>query len=96
MILAKLSTLEEVRAGGIFKYVRMPDDTFRFADVLSFPEHRFMIDEAKNERAVSAGTVRVPLDTKEPCMESYGSFTLGIKRPLDDDLDRIRDALGAR
>lgn len=88
MILSRLSGLDEVRQGGLFKYVRLPDGSFRFADVCSFPEHRFMIDQS--ETAVSAGTVRVSLDEdRDVRMEGYGSITLGIKRPLDDDLEKI-------
>lgn len=95
MILAKLSTLEQVKAGGIFKYVRLPDGSFRFSDVLTYPEHRFMLDGSKGEQAVSAGTVRVPIGGQEPSMEGYGSFTLGIKRPMDDDLSLISGLIGS-
>lgn len=92
MILSRLSGLDEVRQGGIFKYVRMPDGSFRFSDVCSFPEHRFMVEDV--ETAASAGTVRVSFDAdREVRMENYGSVTLGIKTPLDDDVERIRELL---
>lgn len=93
MILARLSELDEVRVGGIFKYVRMKDGAFRFADIHGLPEHWQMIDSS--EVAVSAGTARVDARAKSASMLTYGSSTLGIVRPLDDDIERIEALLWA-
>lgn len=91
MILARLVGLDEVRVGGIFKYVRMQDGSFRFADIHGMPEHWQMIDAG--EVAVSAGTVRADVRSKSASMLTYGSTTLGIVRPLDDDLAQIEALL---
>ena len=92
MIFAELTSLDEVRRGGMFKYVRMPDESLRFSDVCTMPEHRHMIHAT--EIAISAGTVRVGYDDSRSLrMETYGSVTLGIKEPLEDDLDRISTLL---
>lgn len=92
MILTRLSEVDEVLAqGGIYKYVRMKDESFRFADIHGMPEHWQMIDAG--EIAASAGTVRVDVKPKSASMLTYGSSTLGIVRPLDDDIERIEALL---
>lgn len=91
MIIARLCGPDHVKSGGIFKYVRMQDDSFRFSDIETMPDHWLMIDRALGEIAVSAGTIQVGRDGVS--MTSYGSMTLKITRPLDDDLARIEDLL---
>lgn len=94
LFMTRLSGVDEVRANnGIFKYVRMPDGSFRFADIHGLPEHWQMIDTG--EVAASAGTVRIDVRTKSVSMMTYGSSTLGITRPLDDDLALIEALLWA-
>ena len=92
MILVRFSGIDEICAsGGIFKYVRMADGSFRFADIHGLPEHWQMVDSG--EVAVSAGTVRVDTKAKEISTLTYGSSTLGIARPLDDDVQKIEALL---
>ncbi len=92
MILTRLTDVFEVRAaGGIFKYVRMQDGSFRFASIHGLPEHWQMVDAG--EAAVSAGTIRIDARTKSISMLTYGSSTLGITRPLKDDIEKIETLL---
>lgn len=79
--MVKLATLKEVAAGGVFKYVRMGDDTVRFAEVTPWLEHRQMAQP--DEGIKSAGSVAVrqgSLTTIFP-----GSGTLGVPALPDDE-----------
>lgn len=95
MILARLTSIEDVRKndGEMYKYVRMADGSFRFADIQSLPEHRFMIDPITNEVAVSAGTVVIDATAKVAVEAGYGSATLGIARSMPDDMEKIEALL---
>lgn len=82
MPLAKLASIDEVRRGGLFKYVRMADDTFRFAAYGTWtPEHRDMID--RSEIAKAGGGVRTETGGAEVIMR--GSMSLNLPTLEDDE-----------
>lgn len=90
---AKLTPHELVRLGGVFKYVRMADDTLRFISVGFFtPEHREMVETG--ETAKSAGAVCVmPSDGRRPPDASVvmkGSMTLKLPTLEDDERAIVR------
>jgi hypothetical protein len=80
----KPDTLATARKGGLFKYVRMADNSIRFIsfDRPWIPNHSDVVDHG--ERAFSAGTVEILCKTKEVRMERPDSMTLGIKSAPDD------------
>lgn len=71
----------------------MKDGSFRFADIHGMPEHWQMVEDG--EAVASAGTIRVDVRSKTASMLSYGSSTLGIVMPLNDDLEQIEALLWA-
>lgn len=79
--MVKLATLEEVRAGGVFKYVRMADDSFRLAEVTPWLEHRQMA--TREECPKSAGSVAVRHGSLKTIF--HGSGTLGLPSLPDDE-----------
>jgi len=83
---APLSTLDSVRSGGIFKYVRLGSE-FRFLAIEALPNHSDAVDEG--ELPTSAGTVRVNGQLRTVEMASYGSMTLGISYSDSTDLPEI-------
>lgn len=91
MIKIKLSTIDEVRAGGVFKYVRMHDDSLRFVAIDWYtPNHDEMVGEG--EVAKSAGSISVSERDLAVRISSYGSSTLSLPS-LQDDEDLIQRAV---
>lgn len=88
MVQAKLASVEEVRHGGVFKYVRMADDSLRFVEVTAWtPDHAQMIDV--DEVARSAGSVAV--DPLKSYVRTIFHGSMSLKLPsLPDDEDLIK------
>jgi len=80
------------RKGGLFKYVRMADNSIRFIsfDRPWIPNHSDMVRHG--EQPFSAGTVEIDAKTKDIQMDRPDSMTLGIKS-APDDLATIKEIL---
>ena len=96
MPIAKLATLEDVRRGGYFKYVRMADDTFRFAAVgpgLITPRHSDMIGASESAKSAggvitdpSCGGGEAVITRREGArVVMRGSMTLSLPTKEDDE-----------
>lgn len=83
MIYAILVTPAEVAQGGVFKYVRLADDSLRFANIDTQPEHCQMVDE-NDPTPKSAGSIVVRSDRSVMTI-NHGSMTLKLPSADDDE-----------
>lgn len=83
--MVKPAEVDDLRRGGVFKYVRLSDDTFRFVEYGNYtPEHRELVSAA--EVAKSGGAVETFDGQAKVVMR--GSMTLRVPT-LEDDESRI-------
>lgn len=84
MIYAVLTPAAEIaQFGGVFKYVRLADDSIRFSDVSTLPEHCQMVDE-NDPTPKSAGSIVVRPDKTVRTL-THGSMTLNLPSAADDE-----------
>lgn len=82
----RLATPDTVRQGGVYKYVRMVDDTVRFVEVSFYtPDHIQMIDEGEVAKSAGSIVVRPQLSADRVRTCFHGSQTLRLPSLEDDE-----------
>lgn len=81
----KLADLDQMRReSGIFKYVRLVDDSVRFVAIDFYtPDHCQMVDPG--EQPVSGGSISVQPDARVVRTITHGSSTLRLPSLPDDE-----------